>query len=73
MEEEQRKIAMINAQAQLMQQQANQFLNVDPDAQAEQISNAQMQAQVAAEREGMAQEREATAEEREEIAEEVNN
>ena len=72
MEEEQRKIAMINAQAQLMQQQANQFLNVDPDAQAEQISNAQMQAQVAAEREGMAQEREATAEEREEIAEENN-
>lgn len=70
MEEEQRKIAMINAQAQLMQQQANQFLNIDPDAQAEQISNAQMQAQVAAEREGMAQEREATAEEREEVAEE---
>lgn len=72
MEEEQRKIAMINAQAQLMQQQANQFLNMDADAQAEQMSQAQMQAQIAAEREAMATEREATAEEREEVAEENN-
>ena len=67
MEEEQRQIAAINAQAQLMQQRANQFLNEDPDAQAEQISEAQIQAQVNAEREGMAAEREATAEERENI------
>jgi hypothetical protein len=67
MEEEQRKIAAINAQAQMMQQQANQFLNADPDAQAEQISEAQMQAQINAERAGMATEREATAEEREEV------
>ena len=68
MEEEQRKIAMINAQAQVMQQQANQFLNSDADAQAEQIANAQMQAEyeaalqeTQAEREGIAEEREATA------------
>jgi hypothetical protein len=67
MEEEQRKVAMINAQAHMMQQRANQFLNEDPDAQAEQMSEAQIQAQVNAERQGMAQEREATAEEREEI------
>ena len=67
MEEEQRKVAMINAQAHMMQQRANQFLNEDPDAQAEQMSEAQIQAQVNAERQGMAQEREATAEERENI------
>ena len=67
MEEEQRKVAMINAQAHMMQQRANQFLNEDPDAQAEQISEAQIQAQVNAERQAMAQEREATAEERENI------
>lgn len=69
MEEEQRKIAAINAQAQIMQQQANQFLNSDPDAQAEQMSEAQMQAQIEAERAGMAAEREATAEERGDIEE----
>lgn len=69
MEEEQRKIAAINAQAQIMQQQANQFLNSDPDAQAEQMSEAQMQAQLDAERTGMAAEREATAEERGDIEE----
>lgn len=67
MKEEQRKIAAINAQAQLMQQRANQFLNADPDAQAEQLSEAQMLAEVEAEREAMAAEREATAEERENI------
>ena len=68
MEEEQRKIAMINAQAQIMQQKANQFLNEDPDTQAEHMLEAQ--AEVDAERDAMAQEREATAEEREEVAEE---
>ena len=74
MEEEQRKIAMINAQAQMMQQRANQFLNEDVDAQAEQMSNAQMQVEyesamqeIEAEREGMDEEREETTEEREEI------
>ena len=74
MEEEQRKIAMINAQARIMQQQANQFLNEDVDAQAEQISNAQEQAEyeaameeTEAERDGMDEERDQTAEERENI------
>jgi hypothetical protein len=64
MEEEQRKIAAINAQAQIMSQRANQFLNSDPDAQAEQMSDAQMQAEMNAEREGIASEREDVAEER---------
>lgn len=74
MKEEQRKIAMINAQAQAMKQRANQFLNEDVDAQAEQMSDAQEQAEYAAameeteaEREGIGEEREATAEEREEV------
>ena len=70
MEEEQRKIAAINAQAHIMQQRANQFLNADPDAQAEQMSDAQIEAEVRAEREAMAAERDATAEEREATGEE---
>ena len=41
--EEQRKIAMIQAQAQMMQQRAQQFLMEDPDGQADQIADAQMQ------------------------------
>ena len=36
------KIAQINAQAQIMQQRAQQFLMEDPDGQASQISEAQM-------------------------------
>ena len=64
-EEEQEKIAMIEAQAQIMQQKANQFLNSDVNAQAEQI--AQAQREVEQERNGMAEEREATAEERKEV------
>ena len=49
-EEQQRRIAMIQAQAQMMQQRAQQFLMEDPDGQAEQIADAQMQleAQMAA-------------------------
>ena len=49
--EEQRKIAMIQAQAQLMQQKAQQFLYEDPDVQASQVSDAQeqLEAQLAAE------------------------
>ena len=43
MKEEQRKIAMIQQQAQLMQQRANQFLMGDPDEQADQIADAQLQ------------------------------
>ena len=49
MKEEQRKIAMIEAQAQMMQQRAQQFLMEDPDGQAEQIADAQMQAIMAQE------------------------
>jgi hypothetical protein len=41
--EEQRRIAMINAQAQMMQHRAQQFLMEDPDGQAEQIAAAQAQ------------------------------
>lgn len=43
-EEEQRKIAMINAQAQAMQMRAQQFLMEDPDAQAAQMAEAQQMA-----------------------------
>ena len=46
--EEQRKIAQIQAQAQIMQQRAQQFLAEDPDAQAQQIADARMQMQEAA-------------------------
>ena len=63
MEAEQQKIAMIQAQAQIMQQRANQFLNSDVNAQA------QTMAEVSQEREGVAEEREATAEERKAVAE----
>lgn len=53
MEAEQKKIAMIQARAQAMQQRAQQFLMEDPDAQADQIADARMQieAQIAAEEE----------------------
>lgn len=40
-EEEQRKIAQINAQAQLLKQRASQFINNDIDGQASQIAEAQ--------------------------------
>ena len=43
--EEQQRIAMIQAQAQEMQQRANQFLMEDIDAQASQIADAQMMAE----------------------------
>jgi hypothetical protein len=43
--EEQRKIAMIEAQAQMMQQRAQQFLMGDPDEQASMMSDAMMQMQ----------------------------
>jgi hypothetical protein len=42
MKDEQKKIAMIQAQAQAMQQRAQQFLMEDPDGQAQQIADAQM-------------------------------
>lgn len=40
-EEEQKKIAMLNAKAQMMKQRANQFLMEDPEAQASQMLDAQ--------------------------------
>ena len=40
MKQEQQKIAQINAQAQVMQERANQFLNNDPDSQAAQMLEA---------------------------------
>ena len=40
MKEEQTKIAMINAQAQIMQQRASQFINNDVEGQAQQIQDA---------------------------------
>ena len=43
MEAEQRKIAMIQQKAQMMQARANQFINEDPDAQAAQIASARNQ------------------------------
>ena len=43
MEAEQQKIAMIDAQAQLMKQRANQFLMEDPEAQASQVVEAEQQ------------------------------
>lgn len=74
MEEEQRKIALINAQAQIMQQNASQFLNQDVESQASTINEAQMQ--LDAERAATVQERNAVAEERGDMAEareEVDN
>ena len=56
MEEEQRKIALINAQAEMMKSRANSFLQSDPDTQADTISQAMQQTRM--EREGMAAERE---------------
>ena len=43
--EQQRRIAMIEAQAQAMQQRASQFLMEDPDAQASQVAGAMEQMQ----------------------------
>ena len=42
MKEEQKKIAMLQAEMQLKQQRAQQFLMEDPDGQADQIADAQM-------------------------------
>ena len=43
MKDEQKRIAMMHAEAQLMQQRAQQFLMEDPDGQAQQMADAQMQ------------------------------
>jgi hypothetical protein len=65
MEEEQRKIAIMDAQARAMQQRANQFLMEDPDAQAQQIADAQMQGQPMPEGEEVPEDEEAEEEEEE--------
>lgn len=56
--DEQRKIAMIQAQAQIMQQRAQQFLMEDPDGQAQQIADARMQMMMEQEEEYAEQEAE---------------
>lgn len=48
-EEQQKRIATIEAEARLMQQRAQQFLMEDPDGQASQIADAQMQLRAQAE------------------------
>ena len=48
-EEEQEKIAEINAQSQVMMQRANSFLNSDAEVQAAQVQDAMMQNQMAQE------------------------
>ena len=48
-EEEQMKIAQINAEAQMMQQRANEFIMSGPDAQADTVLQAQQQMQTAPE------------------------
>ena len=68
MEAEQRKIALIQAEAEALQERAQQFLWEDPDGQAEQIADAQrdIEAEMAA---GEAELDEETAEAEEEIEE----
>jgi hypothetical protein len=51
MEKAQRKIAMLDAQAKMMQQRAQQFLMGDPDEQSSMMSDAMMQSQLPAEEE----------------------
>ena len=60
--ENQRRIAMIQAQAQVMQQRAQQFLMEDPDGQAQQVADAQMQ--MLAQQEAQFEEKEATLDEK---------
>ncbi len=64
MEEEERKIAQINAQAEMLKMRANSFLQSDVDTQAETIRGAMQET---------AQERNAIPEEREDIAAEREN
>ena len=71
MEEEQRKIAAINAQAQMMKQRANQFLNEDVDAQAAQMAEAQKQADMASKEAGKQEAMEELAREQEAVLEGV--
>ena len=56
--DEQKRIAIMQAEAQIMQQRAQQFLMEDPDGQAEQMADAQMQMLMQAEAEYAEQEAE---------------
>jgi hypothetical protein len=58
MKDEQRRIALIQQQAQLMQQRAQQFLMEDPDGQASMMADAQAQLMAQAEAEYAGQEAE---------------
>lgn len=71
--EEQQRIAMIEAQAQMMQQRASQFILEDPDAQASQVADAMRQIQGGAMPAGggyVPMEQEVQAEEQAEVIEE---
>ena len=68
--EQQRQIAMIEAEAQAMQQRANQFLLSDDEAQSSQMAEAMMKAENAMEEE-LEEEEEFYEEEEEELDEEV--
>jgi hypothetical protein len=72
-EEEQRKIAELEARAHLMQQRAQQFLMEDPDAQAQQIADvqSQLEAELMAEEEEYAEQEEELDEETAEAEEET--
>jgi hypothetical protein len=74
MKETQKRIAEIEAEAQMMQQRAQQFLMEDPDGQASQISDIQMQleAQMAAEEAEYAEKESELDEETEEAEEETD-
>lgn len=67
-EEEQRRIAMIQARANLMQQRAQQFLMEDPDGQADQIAEARTKMQLEA---ALAEEEEKYAKKEEDLDEET--
>lgn len=68
--EEQQRIAMIEAQAQMMQQRASQFILEDPDAQASQVADAMRQLQGGAGGGYVPMEQEVAAEEQAEVIEE---
>ena len=67
MEEEQRRIAIIEANAQAMQQRANQFLMGDPEEQSSMMADAQMQNMMAQMGQGMPMEEEIPVEETEDV------
>jgi hypothetical protein len=70
MEEEQRRIAIIEANAQAMQQSANQFIMGDPDEQSSMMADAQMQNMMRQMGQGMPMEEEIPVEEDVNIEEE---